>query len=278
MSHLTIFTNPKKRDIDLFIRRNKNIQAEIRKLIEQNNVRVEIKRHDQYTLLVFYIPEYLNATRKITSVEINAYYDRSKNEATLFAFNTNHFFTKYEEQLRQVTTKSFSAFLEAVLTIILEDEARIIEHILVDTRELKEEYASLKDSTILIRHLTNNLTNITTLKLLLDNQNQLLDKVEEHIRNYEDSIINLQRDYISQELHYAKEYCETLMTSINTKYQVRMTDILYEYTRYTFIIFLTGVVFQVIYAYRDDPSPLKFTFWIAMLTTALGALLMLRRF
>ncbi len=278
MSSLKVITNPKKSSIESFIKKHPNLKEETSKMIRENNVRVRLTLNNDHVLLVFYIPEYIVESRKISSVEINAFYDRRKNEATVFAFHTNHFFDKYQKQIEKIQVKTFSKFIEDLLSIILEDEARILEHILQDTQEVKEEYTSARDTTILIRHLTNNLTNITTLKLLFDNMNQLLDKAEEYIRNYEDSIINYQRNYISEELTFAKEYCQTLMKSINTQYQVKMTDILYRYTRFTFTIFMTGAAFQVFYAFSDDPSPIKMTFWLAMLSAILGSLLVLRRF
>ncbi|MFO0704014.1 MAG: hypothetical protein U0525_04800 [Patescibacteria group bacterium] len=278
MSTLKVISNPKNKDIEKFIKNHSNLQEDMMQMIRDNNVRVRLSLNNEHVLLVFYIPEYIVAKRKISSVEINAFYDRKKNEATVFAFNTNHFFDKYKKQIESIEFKTFGKFLEGLLSIILEDEAKILEHILQDTQEVKDEYATSRDSTIVIRHLTNNLTNITTLKLLFDNLNQLLDKAEEYIRNYEDSIINYQRNYITEELQFAKEYCETLMTSLNTKYQVKMTDILYSYTRYTFIIFFSGAVFQIVDAFHKDTSPIKTTFMIALLTTILGSLLMLKKF
>lgn len=246
--------------------------------IEGDNIRVEIHRHESYVFLAFHIPEYIVSSKSIESVEINIFFDRKTNDAYVFAFHTSHVIRKYEQQIKSIRFSSYSKFLEQILSILLEDEARIIEHILEDTRVLKEEYKSSKDASLLIRHLTNNLNNISALKLIYDNQDQFLDKTEENIRNYENSTINYQRNYISQELEFAKDFCQTLMQSINTKYQVRMTDIMYTYTRFTFVLFLTGAVFEIVYGFVNDPSPAKLTFWLCGLGILAGSLIMLKRF
>jgi len=278
MSSLKVVTNPKNKEIDSFIKKYPNLKSDMANMIKEDNVRVRLTLNNDHVLLVFYIPEYIVSKRKISSVEVNAFYDRKSSSAVVFAFNSDHFFDKYKKQIESIEVKTFSKFIEDLLSVILEDEAKILEHILKDTQEVKEEYTSSRDSTLLIRHLTNNLTNITTLKLLFGNMNQLLDKAEEYIRNYEDSIINYQRNYITEELQFAKEYCETLMNSINTKYQVKMTDNLYAYTRYTFAIFLLGAIVEIVSTFHGDQSPIKITFLLVILTTTLGSLLMLKRF
>lgn len=278
MAKIQLLINPSKQEIVQFRKLYKNVDPLVMQKIEGDNIRVEIHRHESYVFLAFHIPEYAGKTKSIESVEINIFYDRKDNNAYLFAFHTSHVVRKYEKQIRAIKFTSFSKFLESILTILLEDEARIIEHILQDTRAVKEEYKSSSNSSLLIRHLTNNLNNISTLKLIYDNQDQLLDKTEEYIRNYEDSTISYQRNYISEELEFAKEYCQTLMHSINTKYQVRMTDIMYTYTRFTFVIFLTGAVFEIVYGFVNDPSPTKITFWFAGLTILAGSLIMLKKF
>lgn len=278
MGKIKLFVNPSKKDLSGFHKHYPSLDPAIMQKIEKDNIRFGIDRNDQHILMVFHIPEYIVRSRSIESVEINLFYDRKLNNAFLFAFHTAHVIRKYEEQILAITYNTFGQFLEKILNILLDDEAKIIEHILQDTREVKEEYRSSKDSALLIRHLTNNLNNISALKLIYDNQDQLLTEAEEHIRNYEDSNINYQRNYIGEELTFAKDFCGTLMNSINTKYQVRMTDILYIYTRYTFILFLAGAVFEVAYAFHDDPSPIKITFWLACLITLAGSLIMLKRF
>jgi Mg2+ and Co2+ transporter CorA len=278
MAAIQVITNPTRRDIAQFLRKYPRLDTSIVKKIQENNVRVELKKHEKYVFLIFYIPEYITQNRAIASVELNIFFDRQDNSATIFAFNTNHFFARYKRHIQKIQVTSFSKFIEDILTIILDDEAKIIDHILQDTKEVKEEFYSSNDPVSLIRHLTNNLTNITTLTLVFDNQDRLLDKAEEYIRHYEDSMISYQRNYINEELEFAKDFCSTLMNSINTKYQVRMTDILYVYTRYTFILFLAGAVFQMAFAFHDDPSPIKITFWLACLGTLAGSLIMLKKF
>jgi len=277
MTAIDLITNPSSQDIARFHKLHRSVDPMVIKKISGDNIRVEINRHENYVFVVFHIPEYIMRSKTIDSVEINVFYDRSKNKATIFAFKTKHFFQKYRSQILGIKYTTFSKFLESLLNIILEDEAKIIEHILKDTRDVKEEYRMSQDSALLIRHLTNNLTNITTLKLICDNQDQLLNKAEEYIRNFENSTINYQRNYISEELLFAKNFCETLMNSINTKYQVRMTDIMYGYTRFTFVIFLAGAVFQITYSFIEDPSPIKLTFWLACLVTFLGTLVVFRK-
>lgn len=278
MSALRIIPNPTKKDIDGFLKKYPKLNREVVTKIQNNNVRVEFSKHEKYVFLIFYIPEYITKTRSISITELNVFYDRDIKEVTIFAFNTSHFFKRYEKPVESIRTSSLSKFLEDILSIILEDEAKIIDHILEDTRAVKEEYRNSKETSVLIRHLTNNLTNITTLTLICDNQDRILDEAEDYIRHYEDSPISYQRNYIHEELEFAKEFCQTLMDSINTKYQVRMSDTLYAYTRFTFVIFLTGAVFQVVFAFHDDPSPIKLTFWLASMAVFLGSLVMFRRF
>ncbi len=261
-----------------FAKRYPELDTSIIEKLQSDNIRLEIRRHDTYVFIIFHIPEYSTKTKSIESVEINIFYDRRSNDVDIFAFHTTHVIRKYEKQILGITHTSFSKFLEHILDILLEDEARIIEHILQDTQAVKEEYQASRDAVTLIRHLTNNLNNISALKLIYDNQDQLLDQAEEYIRNYEDSAISYKRSYISEELAFARDFCTNLMTSINTKYQVRMTDILYAYTRYTFIIFLAGAVFEVCFGFVHDPSPIKITFWFACLVTLAGSLFMLKKF
>ncbi|MBP9691675.1 hypothetical protein KBD81_06370, partial [Candidatus Woesebacteria bacterium] len=162
MAGIKVITNPKKSDIDLFLRKYPKLDTSIVKKIQENNVRVELRKHEKYVFLIFYIPEYITQTRGIASVELNIFYDRQVNSATIFAFNTNHFFSRYKKHIEKIKVTSFSKFIEDILTIILDDEAKIIDHILQDTKEVKEEFQSAKEPVSLIRHLTNNLTNITT--------------------------------------------------------------------------------------------------------------------
>lgn len=278
MGKVKLYINPQKKELSRFRASYPSIDPVVMQKIETDNIRLDIHRHELYVFVIFHIPEYIVNSRTIESVEVNIFYDNKLNKAFLFAFHTSHVIRKYEKQILSIQFNSFGKFLESILNILLDDEAKIIEHILQDTREVKEEYKSSRDAVVLIRHLTNNLNNISTLKLIYDNQDQLLNKAEEYIRNYENSVINYQRNYIGEELTFAKDFCSTLMNSINTKYQVRMADILYIYTRYTFILFLAGAVFEVAYAFHNDPSPIKITFWLACLITLAGSLFMLRRF
>ncbi|MBP6994507.1 hypothetical protein KBB12_04675, partial [Candidatus Woesebacteria bacterium] len=211
MGKIKLLINPSKKDIAKFQKSYKDVDTVVMQKIEGDNIRVEIHRHELYVFLAFHIPEYIVSSKSIESVEINIFFDRKANDAHVFAFHTSHVIRKYEKQIRSIKFASYSKFLEQILSILLEDEARIIEHILQDTRMLKEEYKSSKDAGLLIRHLTNNLNNISALKLIYDNQDQFLDKTEENIRNYENSTISYQRNYISQELEFAKDFCQTLM-------------------------------------------------------------------
>lgn len=278
MAKIRLHVNPTKKEIVKFGRRYPGLDEAILAKLIADNIRLEIRRHEEYVFVVFHIPEYSERTKSIESVEINIFYDRESNDADIFAFHTVHIIRKYEKQILAIEHGSFSKFLERILDILLEDEARIIEHILEDTKAVKEEYTTSKDSVAIIRHLTNNLNNISALKLIYDNQDQLLTHAEEYIRNYEDSVISYKRSYISEELAFARDFCANLMNAINTKYQVRMTDILYAYTRYTFILFLAGAVFEVTYGFVHDPSPIKITFWFACLATLAGSLIMLKKF
>ncbi len=275
---IQIVTNPKREDFVMFEKQYPKLDADILRKIKGSNIRIELHKNEKYIYLIFFIPEYIRELHTIRSIEVNVFFDKVRRKATIFGFHTSHFFKKYQTQLESITHSSFGSFIDQWLQIVLEDEARIIEHLLQDTKSVREEYINGTDSTVLIRHLTSNLINITTLRLVINNQQKLLDHVESYIRDFEDSIVNYKRAYISEELEYAKEFCETLMHSINTKYQVRQADALYGYTKYTYIFFLAGAAFQIAYAFTDDPSPIKITFWIASLFTLLGTLLMFRKF
>jgi hypothetical protein len=272
------YINPSKRQIETFIKKHPDINPLVCAKLSNENIRIEFHKHEKYVFLIFYIPEYSPQTKTIESVELNVFYDRERCKPNIFAFRSLHFFSKYKQQLALLPDKPLSAFIEEFLSIVLEDEARIIEHILRDTRGVRQEYKAGTSATQLIRHLTNNLINITTLKLIVDNQDKLLDKAEAFIRNYENSPIHYQRTYISEELVYVKEFCETLMTSLNTKFQVRMSETLYAYTRYTFVFFLFGAVVECVLLFLNDSSPIRLTFWFVSLVTMLGTLLMFRKF
>jgi hypothetical protein len=114
--------------------------------------------------------------------------------------------------------------------------------------------------------------------MIVDNQDKLIEKAEKYVRDHGEVPISDRRTHIREELTYAKEFCQTLMDSIDTKYQVKQAEILYAYTKYTFIFFLAGASFQVVYGFVQDSSPIKLTFWIASLITFLGTLVMFRRF
>ncbi len=275
---LHVVTNPTKKDIQAFYRKHPQIDDLIPKYIERDNIQVVFYRNSNWVFLVFHVPEYVESRKSIESVEVNIFYDRETNRSTIFAFDTEHFFKKYEKEIEGIEFKSFGTFLEKLLAIMLTDEARIIEHVLLNTKAIKSEYTSGVDASVVIRHLTNSLIHISTLKLIIDNQDKLIEKAENYIRNYEDSSIGDMRTHIREELTFAKEFCQTLMDSIDTKYQVRQAEILYAYTKYTFIFFLAGAAFQIAYAFIEDPSPIKITFWIASLATLLGSLVMFRKF
>ncbi|MEI6326548.1 MAG: CorA family divalent cation transporter [Candidatus Roizmanbacteria bacterium] len=278
MKLIDIVTNPKKEDYAAFVKKYPKLDEEILRKIKGSNIRIELHKHEKYIYLIFFIPEYIREEHAVKSIEVNVFFDKAKHKVTIFGFNTSHFFKKYKDELESISHFSFGSFIDQWLQIVLEDEARIIEHLLQDTKSVREEYKNDTNSTLIIRHLTSNLINITTLRLIINNQQKLLEHVETYIRDFEDSIVNYKRAYITEELEYAKEFCETLMNSINTKYQVKQNDTLYAYTKYTYIFFLAGAVFQIAYAFIDDPSPIKITFWVASMVTLLGTLLMFRRF
>ena len=275
---LHVVTNPTKKDISTFYKRHPHIDDLIPTYIERDNIQVVFHRHAEWVFLVFHVPEYVASRKSIESVEVNIFYDRATNRSTIFAFDTQHFFTKYKKEIESIEFKSFGIFLEKLLDVILTDESRIIEHVLLNTKAIKSEYTAGVDASVVIRHLTNSLIHISTLKLIVDNQDKLIGKAETYIRNYEDSPIGDMRTHIREELVYAKEFCQTLMDSIDTKYQVKQAEVLYAYTKYTFIFFLAGAAFQIAFAFIEDPSPIKITFWFASLITLLGSLVMFRKF
>jgi hypothetical protein len=275
---LQVVTNPSSKAIQSFYRKHPQVRLDVSHYIERDNVHIVFHRHSTWVFLVFHVPEYIAHRKSIESVELNIFYDRETNKSTIFAFDTEHFFTRYSREFEQMQFQTFGSFLEKLLDTVLTDESRIIEHILLDVRRIKKEYSNGTDATVVIRHLTNSLINISSLKMIVDNQDKLIEKAEKYVRDHGEVPISDRRTHIREELTYAKEFCQTLMDSIDTKYQVKQAEILYAYTKYTFIFFLAGASFQVVYGFVQDSSPIKLTFWIASLITFLGTLVMFRRF
>lgn len=172
----------------------------------------------------------------------------------MFANNSSYFFEKYRSEINDLSFKSFGGFFEKFLSLVFEDVSRIVNHILNDTNEIRKEYLSKSDNYKMIRHLTNAEINISSLKLIFANQNKLIELVNDYMSKTQQSSLNYKKTYLEEELNYAKEFCETLMNSINTKFQVRTSDDLYRFNKYSFMTFISTLLLTLLIIFRDDQN------------------------
>jgi len=234
------------------ILKDESISKEIHNKIDSENNRVEFVEEENYLFVIFYFPEYDKKTRTINTVEVNILFNAKEKFVRLFAYNTEYFFEKYKSPLEEISFKTFGGFIEKFLSVVLEDESRIIEHILLDTDEVKKEYLHNADNYHLIRHLTNIQINISSLKLMVANQNKLIDLINDYTNKTQQSSLHYRKNYIMEELNYVKEFSETLMSSINTKFQVRSSDDLYRFTKYSFITFVSTLIVDLVLLFKQD--------------------------
>lgn len=231
-----------------------NVPDVIKEKITVTNSRVEFQETENNLFMIFYIPEYNKATRSIDTVELNIIFNLDDKNAVLFANNSSYFFEKYRSEINDLSFKSFGGFFEKFLSLVFEDVSRIVNHILNDTNEIRKEYLSKSDNYKMIRHLTNAEINISSLKLIFANQNKLIELVNDYMSKTQQSSLNYKKTYLEEELNYAKEFCETLMNSINTKFQVRTSDDLYRFNKYSFMTFISTLLLTLLIIFRDDQN------------------------
>lgn len=244
----------------------------IKTKITTTNSRVELIEEENSLFMIFYIPEYNKEKRRIESVEINILFDDQEKTVNIFANNSTYFFEKYSSEIAEISFKTFGGFFEKFLTLIFEDESRIVTHILADTNEIRREYLDKFDNYKVIRHLTNDEINISSLKLIFANQNKLIELVNDYMSKTQQSSLNYKKTYLEEELNYAKEFCSTLMNSINTKFQVKTSEDLYRFNKYAIVTFFGTLFLTLLIIYRDDINH-KSNYFIAGLWLVLVALI-----
>lgn len=238
---IVVITNPTPQEIDTINDIIPGDEVIIQK-IKRNNTKVEFIEKQNFIFAILYLPEYHSEKKSIKSVEVNIYFNKTTKKIYIFAYNTLYFFERYHENILGIEYKTFGTFIKKFLDVILEDESKIVEHIVEDTETVKEEYYRLVNTYEIIRHLTQNEINISSLKLISASQNKFLDLLEKHISGNGFEAIEYKRSYVSEELEYMHEFCKALMDSINTKFQVRSSEELYIFTRNSFIIFILTLI------------------------------------
>lgn len=276
-SQIYISINPENKELTEFAS-NIKISTAILQRLTSPNTRIEFIEENNYLFVILYIPEYNKEKKIIEPIEVNILFDSTDKIVYLFAYNSEYFFLKYSELLAKTAFKSLGSFLEKFLSIILLDEERIIEHILEDTNHIRREYYKGANNYTIIRHLTNNQINISSLNLVVSNQIKLIELVNEYITAHQQDALNYKKNYITAELKYASEFCDALKTSINTKFHVKSTFLLNRFTKYSFITFVASVILTLIIIYKEDVKEATDFFPIALFFVVLTTLLVLIAF
>lgn len=274
---LFVTINPEDSDVSNFASKV-NVNKHILSRLSSPNTRIEFIEDEKYLFLILYIPEYNKEQKVIESVEVNIVFDLSEKIVYLFAYNSEYFFSKYTELFSKLTFRTFGSFLEKFLSIILLDEERIIEHILDDTNSIRKEYYKGANNYTIIRHLTNNQINISSLNLVVSNQIKLIELVNEYITLHQQDALNYKKNYIAAELKYASEFCDALKTSINTKFHVKSTNLLNRFTKYSFITFVSTVLLTLLIIYKEDVKESTAYFGISVGIVLVSAILVLLGF
>lgn len=272
-----VSVNPQDSEIAEFSAKVK-LSKHILNRLSSLNTRIEFIEEERYLFVILYIPEYNKEQKIIESVEVNIVFDLSEKIVYLFAYNSDYFFAKYTELLSKLSFRSFGSFLEKFLSIILLDEERIIEHILDDTNSIRKEYYKGANNYTIIRHLTNNQINISSLNLVVSNQIKLIELVNEYITLHQQDALNYKKNYIAAELKYASEFCDALKTSINTKFHVKSTNLLNRFTKYSFITFVSTVLLTLLIIYKEDVKESTAYFGISVGIVLVSAILVLLGF
>ncbi|MEI6887261.1 MAG: hypothetical protein WCK31_03440, partial [bacterium] len=143
------------------------------------------------------------------------------------------------------------------------------------TKEIKQEYFKNSDTYVLIRHLTNNLINISSIELISSNQNKLINLLEEYVSKNQKSILNYKKNYLGEELKYASSFCNTLLESIGTKFQVKSSNDLSRYTKYSFVVFVATFIVGLITLLITDNTVGSIFFIGALLISFLALIVIL---
>lgn len=231
-----------------------NVHESIKSKITINNSRVELKEKDSSLFMIFYVPEYNKETKSIDNVEVNIVFDLESRKIDLFANNSNYFFSKYNQEISDISVKSFGGFFEKFLSLVFEDVSRIVTHILDDANTIRKEYQAEVNTYKLIRHLTSAQINISSLRLIFANQNKLIELVNDYMSKTQQSSLTYKKNFLEEELNYAKEFCETVMSSINTKFQVRTSDDLYRFNKYALVTFISTLFLTIYILYQDSKT------------------------
>lgn len=273
----TIFKNPDIKISQEFADKF-GLDFEILTKLIAANKRVEFVDDVKFCFGIIYISEYNKISKSVNQFEVDIYYDKQHNQSYFFAFNTEYFFDKYFDYFKQLRYNNWGELMYRILGLVFEDETKLIEHILDDTNSIKSEYYTKTAPDVLIRHLTNNQINISSLKLILANQNKAVDIISGYIPLGEKAHLNYQKNSISDELIYAQEFCKTLMDSINTKFEVRSSRDIYTWTKYTFVAIIGTFIFDVLTIFIDHSDSPFFAWVIGVVLTIFLLLFTLQNF
>ncbi|QQR93863.1 hypothetical protein IPJ91_01745 [bacterium] len=264
MKNLIIFQNPEEIiQQNFFI--NFNLGEEFIKKIKFPNRRIDLSEENDFIFIVMYIAEYDLKLKVVNQIELNIFFHKETQHLYLFAYNTKYFFEKYKVEFEHLNFHDFGEFIEFFFDIVLKDEVKIIEHILEDTYQIKSEFFAKANSATLIRHLTNNEINISTLKLISATQNKLLDLLKPYLQYTHQTQIDYERNNILDELNFANEFCHTLMSSINTKYNVKEADAIHKLNSIMLVIFVTDLVTTLL-LYLFDGGKHTYLFGIGIMS------------
>lgn len=241
MHKLTIYTNPDT-ETHKTLQSEYKFNDEIFQILERSNKRVEVKYDATSIFLIMHIPEYDTKAKAIRQVELNLLYDCTNENAMILCYNTSYFFDKYKSNIQNIIFTSFETLLEKIYRIIFEDVSLIIDHLLEDTSSIKDEYYTKSDPAMLVRHLTNNLINISTLKLIVSSQNKLINILQINFKLDEKGSLEYKKNNINHELEFASEFCDTLLQSLDTRYEVKESENMWRLESIMFVIFVTELV------------------------------------
>jgi hypothetical protein len=274
---LVIFNNP-----DIIVEEEfaqiTSIPPIIFQKIKSSNRRIEFIEQDNFSFSIIHIPEYDKQKKMIVQVELDICYEKDQNQGYLFFFDSIYFSSKYNESFKNIKYSNYGELFYQVLRIVQIDEQSIIEHILLDTNTIKEEYYSKISAEILIRHLTNNQINISGLKLILSNQSKSIESAKQYLKPSSFEQLEYFESEIKDELTYANEFSGTLMNSIDTKFEVKTSNDIYIWTKFTFIAILGTFIYDIFDVFISSSHRPNFAWFIATLICVLLVFITLRKF
>lgn len=253
---LLTFKNANNEIIDRFSELLR-LDQRVRLLLKDNQSRVDMIQTADYICLVLFLGEYNKFHKRVEQVELDILFDRYHRQAYLFSFHSDYFLEKYANDLESIYYNNFGNLMSQLMDLFVKDEEKMIQHILQDTQVIRNEYLSKDDPAKLIRHLTNNQINISSMQLILANQNKAWDIISKFLNNVDRETISYKKDAVFNELKFASEFCAALMNSLNTRFELKTSKDIYNWTRYTTIAILGAFVFQVIDFVSHDNSNLK---------------------